>query len=141
MSDMRSAFLDALAQNEDDTTTRLVYADWLDENGEHEEADRQRKWPAAKEWLVDFWTAHNYAGGLDRADDDDGYYAFPTVKALIKKAGEALRDGSCSLDCGADEGICGALRQDDREFWENISIVVGLPAPGAEHRGSYSCGC
>src|SRR5205814_1124014 len=48
----RNAFLKALAKNEDDTATRLVYADWLDEHGEHEEADRQRKWPAAKEWLV-----------------------------------------------------------------------------------------
>ena len=52
--DQREAFLKALAENEDDTTTRLVYADWLDEQGEHEEADRQRKWPAAKEWLVRF---------------------------------------------------------------------------------------
>jgi uncharacterized protein (TIGR02996 family) len=51
MSD-RDAFLRALANDEDDTPTRLVYADWLEERGEHEEADRQRKWPAAKEWLV-----------------------------------------------------------------------------------------
>ncbi len=50
----RLGFLKALAQNEDETTTRLVYADWLDERGEHEEADRQRKWPVAREWLVQF---------------------------------------------------------------------------------------
>lgn len=45
-------FLRALAENEDDTTTRLVYADWLEEHDEYEEADRQRKWPAAKQWLL-----------------------------------------------------------------------------------------
>ncbi|HEV3257586.1 MAG TPA: TIGR02996 domain-containing protein, partial [Gemmataceae bacterium] len=30
----REAFLKALAENEDDTTTRLVYADWLEERGD-----------------------------------------------------------------------------------------------------------
>ena len=42
--DERQAFLDAIAAGPwDDEVTRLVYADWLDEHGEHEEADRQRK--------------------------------------------------------------------------------------------------
>ena len=57
----RKKFLKALAKNEDETTTRMVYADWLDDQGEHEEADRQRKWPAAKAWLVQFCRDHNSA--------------------------------------------------------------------------------
>ena len=65
----RDAFLEALARNEDDTPTRLVYADWLDEQGEHEEADRQRKWPAAKEWLVRFCRRFN-----PHPDDEDPDY-------------------------------------------------------------------
>ncbi len=55
----REAFLKALAKNEDDTALRLVFADWLDEHGEHEEADRQRKWPAAKEWFIRFCRENN----------------------------------------------------------------------------------
>lgn len=47
----RQVFVDALAANEDDHTTRMIYADWLDEHDEPEEADRMRKLPAAKEWL------------------------------------------------------------------------------------------
>ena len=42
----RDAFLKHLAANEDDATARLAFIDWLDEQGEHEEADRHRKWPA-----------------------------------------------------------------------------------------------
>ena len=39
----RDAFLKMIVENEDDTLTRLVFADWLDEHGEHEEAgERQR---------------------------------------------------------------------------------------------------
>lgn len=50
----QEAFLQALAANEDDVTTRMIYADWLDEHDQPEEADRQRKWPAAKAWLQDW---------------------------------------------------------------------------------------
>ena len=35
----RNAFLKALEENEDDTLTRLVYADWLDEHGQAERAE------------------------------------------------------------------------------------------------------
>ena len=38
----RKAFIDALNLNPGDVTTRLVYADWLDEHGEPDEANRQR---------------------------------------------------------------------------------------------------
>src|SRR5689334_21453451 len=52
-------FLEALQRHADDTSLRLVLADWLDERGEHEEADRQRQWPAAKEWFVRLCHEHN----------------------------------------------------------------------------------
>ncbi len=55
------SILKRLIEHEDDTATRLVYADMLDYEGEHEEADRQRKWPAAKQWLVRFSKAFSYS--------------------------------------------------------------------------------
>lgn len=33
-----------LGKNREDEVCRLVYADFLDEQGEHEEAERMRKW-------------------------------------------------------------------------------------------------
>ena len=39
MADERKAFLKALKKNEDDVTTRLVYADWLDEHGDADRAE------------------------------------------------------------------------------------------------------
>lgn len=67
----RRGFLDALAENEDDTTTRLVYADWLEDLGEHEEADRQRRWPAAKARLVEAARRTFYCPHWRRGEEED----------------------------------------------------------------------
>jgi uncharacterized protein (TIGR02996 family) len=84
----QDAFLKALTENEDDTTTRLVYADWLDEQGEHEEADRQRKWPAAKEWLVEFCRDNN-----PPPDDEEPFEQVIPYEELIE-LGRAAVEGS-----------------------------------------------
>jgi uncharacterized protein (TIGR02996 family) len=102
----RKAFLKALAQNEDDTPTRLVYADWLDENGEHEEADRQRKWPAAKQWLVQFCRENN-----PPADEDpDDWTWVISYEELVKLGREAIQGGGrrreYELPCGNNMDMC-----------------------------------
>lgn len=74
----RDAFLAALAADEDDATTRLVYADWLDEHDMPEEATRQRAWPAAKAWVTAFapMIGQDYASLMDAAAEyhADGWY-------------------------------------------------------------------
>jgi uncharacterized protein (TIGR02996 family) len=132
----RDAFLRALAEDEDDTPTRLVYADWLDEHGEHEEADRQRKWPAAKEWLVRFFRDHNsgdYHGQLDSYED------------LVERGRVAVAEADergLGFDCGSNESLCDALRANPRQFWENWSIVTGIPLPpDFEHKSYFGCSC
>src|SRR6188472_327361 len=102
------AFLKALADNEDDTTTRLVYADWLDEHGEHEEADRQRRWPAAKEWLVRFCRDHNRP-----PDEEDPFEQVISYRELLERAWEAVErvdDWGAVLSCGNNLTMCTALR-------------------------------
>jgi uncharacterized protein (TIGR02996 family) len=128
----RDCFLKALEENEDDTLTRLVYADWLDDRGEHEEADRQRKWPAAKAWLREFCDVEG--------DDMDAYYF--GVNTLIRQARSALEDGTLIVDCGANMDMCEKLRQDCREFWHKVSIVTGLPLPeGYAENSRFGCAC
>lgn len=128
----RDCFLKALKENEDDISTRLLYADWLDDQGEHEEADRQRKWPAAKAWLREF------CGEED--DEADAYYL--GVNALIREARRALDDGSLIVDCGANQAMCDRLRQDCREFWLKVSVVTGLSLPERYAETSrFGCAC
>jgi uncharacterized protein (TIGR02996 family) len=135
----RDAFLDALARNEDDTTTRLVYADWLDEHGEHEEADRQRKWPAAKEWLVRFCREHN-----PPPDEDPEVWviSYEDLLQLGREAVEGADEQGFGLSCGNNMDMCDALRDNSREFWKNWSIVTGVPLPpDFEDTSGFYCAC
>ncbi|HJZ56810.1 MAG TPA: TIGR02996 domain-containing protein [Gemmataceae bacterium] len=145
----REAFLAALAANEDDITTRLVYADWLDENGDHEEADRQRKWPAAKQWLVAF--AKRFSSEKEDAEQktpsyrtltESDAYCIPitTFRMLIEMGHYGLSAGY--IDCANNDRLCDELRADDADFWKNWSIVTGVPLrddPAGKMR--YACAC
>jgi uncharacterized protein (TIGR02996 family) len=146
----RDAFLQALAENEDDITTRLVYADWLDERGEHEEADRQRKWPAAKEWLVQFCQSLNPRPDEDPDDempDEDHAYSFFGISyeklvQLGRNAVEHADQRGIWFYCGANETMMDALRANSREFWLNWSVVTGVPLPpDVEEKTYFSCSC
>jgi uncharacterized protein (TIGR02996 family) len=140
----RDAFLKALAENEDDTTTRLVYADWLDDHGEHEEADRQRKWTPAKAWLVQFCRDNNPDHDDDDDDGDDSYYWIISYKRLLRLGREAVEGADASgfgFDCGANETMCIALRDNRREFWTNWSIVTGIAVPLDVTESYFGCSC
>jgi uncharacterized protein (TIGR02996 family) len=136
----RSAFLKALTENEDDTPTRLVYADWLDEHGEHEEADRQRKWPAAKLWLVRFCRDNN-----PPPDEEYPYECPISYEELLELGREAVANADkrwLGFSCGNNETMCDALRENTPEFWENWSVVTGIPLPpDIESESSFSCAC
>ena len=136
----RDAFLKALTDNEDDTPTRLVYADWLDDRGEHEEADRQRKWPAAKEWLVRLCRDHN-----PDPDEEDPYEMPIPYEELIRLGREAVAgadEDGLALFCGNNMRMCDALRANSREFWKNWSIVTGIPVPpDVDQEEAFRCAC
>jgi uncharacterized protein (TIGR02996 family) len=134
----RDAFLRKLDEDEDDTLTRLVYADWLDERGEHEEADRQRKWPAAKEWLVRFCAEHN----LPDAVSYEWFISYEQLLELGRDAVDQAGEGRCGFSCGTNETMCDALRANRPTFWQNWSIVTGVPLPpDVENTGYFSCAC
>jgi uncharacterized protein (TIGR02996 family) len=147
----RDPFLKALAENEDDTMTRLVYSDWLEERGEHEEADRQRKWPAAKEWLVRFCKDFDDPSSGENSDgddlDDDNPWSFFDISyeklvRLGRKAVEGTNEQRIAFFCGANEKMMDALRANSREFWRNWSIVTGIPLPAdVADKSVFCCSC
>src|SRR5262245_9445707 len=103
----RDAFLKVLSENEDDTTARLVFADWLDEHGEHEEADRHRKWPAAKQWLVRLCQFNNPADDLD---PDEWFISYETLLDLGREAVAGADGEGSAFSCGNNMKMCDALR-------------------------------
>ena len=142
MSDPRVAFLKALEVNEDDIQTRLVYADWLDENGEHEEADRQRKWQAAKQWIVDLCAPYSRDG--DHYDEWESVIDYERLVDMAFRAVESLSDGddrNAYMGFGNAEGLMYAFSDQRDEFWRNWSIVTGIPLPENISQVGYSCAC
>jgi uncharacterized protein (TIGR02996 family) len=126
----QDAFLKALAEDEDDTTTRLVYADWLDDHGAHEEADRQRRWTPAKAWLVRFCK-------------ENSLYEEVSYEGLLEFGRRAAREESSSGRIYFDnEAMWHALQAGSQEFWNNWSVVTGLPLPpGLENKGFHHWQC
>jgi uncharacterized protein (TIGR02996 family) len=132
----QDAFLQALAENEDDATTRLVYADWLDDQGQHEEADRQRKWPAAKEWLVRFCGDHN------PHPDWEWVISYADLVKLGREAMEEPDDDDFGFYCGNNMSMSEGLWANSGEFWKNWSIVTGVPLPpNVAEKSHFRCGC
>lgn len=121
MNAERQAFLAALAANEDDTATRLVYADWLDEHDEPEEADRMRAWPAAKEWVS------NYAGEIGISYGE-----------LMGYAEEAIKDGYTSIFDG--ERYDG-WSFDNEQFWPHYATLTGHKIDDNTPIIGFSCSC
>lgn len=131
MSPIQQAFLDKLEANEDDQDTRLIYADWLDDNGQHEEAQRQRQWQASKQWLVKFCeSCHSEWSGADN-------YSYHQMIDIIKKGlNQPWHD---FINMGANEAYRDYFYLDDTryKFYEHFSIVTGLSAPPRDEEGSF----
>jgi uncharacterized protein (TIGR02996 family) len=140
----QEAFLKALAENEDDLATRMVYSDWLDDHGLHEEAERQRRWPAAKAWLMDFakqcgHTYPNYPHDTDEAPS-------PLTYREVLDAGTHYVESN-GLEYFVQIGYETArslMSHDEMRsvYWHNWSIVTGRPLPEEYRNDSpFSCSC
>lgn len=137
----KAAFEAAIKADPYDSTNRLVFADWLEENGLDDEGAEQRR-RASNEWIeADKWL-HEFAEGNKR--DGDYYRSYMTrldYEDLLELGREAIVDGDLSFSCGADEDICDALRSNNEWFWRTVSIITGLPLPNDVSDGWFSCGC
>lgn len=157
----RMSFLRALKANEDDHATRLVFADWLDDHDQPEEADRMRRWRASRDWLTDWVRSINY--GKWEYDEGSGDYLLDadgsrvpakkdnlgdphTLADAIEAGHAAVRgDSYCwGSDAGQDFFFDG---QDDgrvAEWWHHWSTVTGAKVPDLERlieTPPFRCAC
>ena len=120
----RERFLAVLAANEDDVGCRMAYADWLEEHGEDDEANRQRAWPEAKAWLKRFCDCYrSYEYIMEHA----------AIWVEDKKRG------------GWGEYIVGGEEMEGEYvpevFWDHYEVITGV-CVNEEHRGNFfSCSC
>lgn len=125
MSDERAAFEAAIAADRYDQTSRLVYADWLNERGRDDEAEFQRRWTPewqrSEDWVKAF---------CERVNLNYGYFIGEAAKHL-----DTGEDIACNLDTSN-----GTMDEDMAEVWRNVAIVLRHEVD--EHRDTdpFTCG-
>lgn len=122
----RQAFLAAIKDDPADLTNRLVFADWLEENGEDDEAEFCRH-----------WDIHKY----QEAEEFLRYFASEVemeYNRLLSAAERYLRTGD-DVTLGFDTpDVCYA--EMDR-FWESYHIVTNVKKDEDAWGGFFNCSC
>lgn len=136
----KDQWLVELAANEDDTHTRLVYADWLEEQGEAEEADRQRKWPAAKAYLKELAVKH--WDWLDEGEDEDideieehDFYSSSYHRLMYFLERHVDQNYHLPFDTPYK------FNDYSEEMWQHFSVITGHPVQTDTELPPFSCGC
>ncbi len=157
----REAFENALKEDRYDSTTRLVYADWLEERGLDDEAQEQRRM-ASPAWIEADREMHNFARSLGKdctnygnlfTRASDGRYVPNeperwqeiTYDMVMQAAQQSLdsKDDERFVQQGAETARDAMSSPEVRErFWKNWSIITGksLPDEAREYR-VFCCTC
>jgi uncharacterized protein (TIGR02996 family) len=131
------AFMAAIQAQPLDNSLRCVFADWLDEPGAVEEANRQRQWVGAYEFLLKNFV-DPYGEHLDRG---------PLSHSNVFRVLEEWREGLVEYG-----GICfdmyqaGESTYEDQsamaEFFRCLEIVTGARIlPEVREQATFSCSC
>jgi uncharacterized protein (TIGR02996 family) len=142
--DDRRAFLKAIADNPWDAEgPRAVYADWLDEVGEYEEAERQRRHVKAERWLREFAAQHR--DGFDGEDEITYEQVVQAGREYVAPANDRLWGWGGFTQTGQEslrDVMCNHATA--REYWRCWSVVTGQPAPAELEEvppSPFSCSC
>ena len=135
----RQAFLDAIAADRYDQTTRLVFADWLNERGMDSEAEVQRAWTREKQEAEDFIADFAAELGQDVCDLMVGDQKFEKVPIFYHPPKTYADNWKLNADAQADYWkVSGALVDAQGEDVGDIPEEGLVFKDQAVARGAYS---
>jgi uncharacterized protein (TIGR02996 family) len=129
-ADERAAFLAAIKADRYDQAARIAFADWLEEQGEDDDAAVQRAWTSekqrAEDWLTEF------------AEECEMSYA-----ELICAANDYLDQGTEHvLGFMTPERVYREVYQEPGKFWTHFEVATGRGASAERRAGHFIlCGC
>lgn len=132
---MKEIFLKAIQEDRYDRTTRLAYADWLEENGFDDEAEEQRNWSEERERSIEY--LENFAKGCYDAYDDDGEHTNALTYQELIEAAEAWITKREYYRLGTT-----SYNDANEEFWDHFDRATGRNTKDSRQRGYFfSCSC
>jgi uncharacterized protein (TIGR02996 family) len=128
----REVFEQTIRENPRDFTARKIFADWLDEHDEPEEADKQRRWDDVKqdswEWLERFLQEVAFEGGRSSVSVEE---LLGVAESHLNRSGDWI-----SLSTDTPE-ICFT---ESEEMWKHIGVVLGEDTSGRD-ASLFTCSC
>ena len=136
----REAFLHKISEDKYDQTTRLIFADWLDENDYPEDANKQREWTPewqkSEDWLTDF--AERCTEGYELDED----YKKCTLEQLVKVINCYLEDGSSSVMSGLGFAAQDLYDEEREAFWYHWEEYTKATVDETYRTSEpFRCGC
>lgn len=127
----KAEFLKAIEASPLDFELRMIYADWLEENDEPEEATRQRKYQSSYEWMKSFASEHF------RWAEPHHYTAEEMIEAIkdyVEIGDYFNQDGHTSLK-DLDIG-------DMQEVYNHFEVLTGIKVIESKRdENPFSCSC
>jgi uncharacterized protein (TIGR02996 family) len=123
-----------------DPHPKWVYADWLDDQGEYDEATEQRRWTRemleSRAWLTEF--AGRLGGPEYYGDEGPVKNGPPLTYETLMEAAKSFADRGEYFHMGSNESYKGEYGKFD-EFWRHYEVVTG--AKPENTGGFFSCSC
>lgn len=135
----REAFLKALEADPLDSLSRSAYADWLEENGEDDEAARQRAWVDSYHLLA--YYVDPYADEVDEDCPEPRPRVYSEVMAEVAFWREYVQKGDiCFGSNRAQDEL--QIHEKKEAFWRAFEVITGVrPPEKLRTQEWYKCAC
>ncbi len=121
----RKAFLLGIEEDPYDLVVRKIFADWLEQHDELEEADKQRNWTEEKQKALEY--LDEFGSEVDMTGE-----ALLEAALVYQRTGEMVCRGEYHPDI---------VYEGREKLWEAVSTLTGEEIPEEKRNSFFRCAC